>query len=68
MEHYLTEGRNAERFRQNFAGDDTVYIPKVYWEYSAPAYSPWSTWRGEAGGYGPVKAAGSGPERFARHQ
>jgi len=31
---YLTEGRNTERFRQNFAEDETVYIPKVYWEYS----------------------------------
>lgn len=31
---YLAEGRNAERFRQNFAGEDTVYIPKVYWEDS----------------------------------
>jgi ubiquinone biosynthesis protein len=31
---YLAEGRNTERFRQNFTGDETVYIPRVYWEYS----------------------------------
>lgn len=31
---YLAEGCNTERFRQNFAADATVYIPKVYWEYS----------------------------------
>jgi predicted unusual protein kinase regulating ubiquinone biosynthesis (AarF/ABC1/UbiB family) len=29
------EGRNAERFAANFAGDDRVYLPKVYWEWSA---------------------------------
>lgn len=31
---YLAEGRNAERFRQNMAGETTVYIPRVYWEYA----------------------------------
>lgn len=31
----VAEGKNAERFAQNFAGDDRVYIPKVYWERSA---------------------------------
>ena len=29
------EGRNAERFASDFAGDARVYIPKVYWEASA---------------------------------
>lgn len=29
---YLREGRNAERFAQNFAGDPTVHIPRVFWE------------------------------------
>jgi len=28
---YTLEGRNMERFARNFADDDTVYIPKVYW-------------------------------------
>lgn len=32
---YLAEGRNAERFANNFADDATVVIPKVYWEYSS---------------------------------
>jgi len=32
---YLAEGRNAERFRRNFAGEETVVIPRVYWEYSS---------------------------------
>ena len=29
---YLREGRNAERFAANFAGDPDVHIPKVLWE------------------------------------
>lgn len=31
---FLREGWNIERFRRNFEDDDTVYVPKVYWEYS----------------------------------
>jgi len=29
------EGKNAERFAKDFAGDSRVYIPKVFWEQSA---------------------------------
>ena len=29
------EGRNAERFAEDFAGDRRVYIPKVFWQQSA---------------------------------
>jgi ubiquinone biosynthesis protein len=29
---YLQEGRNAERFSANFAGDHSVYFPRVFWE------------------------------------
>jgi len=29
---YLREGRNAERFAANFAQDDEVHIPQVFWE------------------------------------
>jgi len=31
---YGIEARNAEVFRRNFAGDETVSIPKIYWRYS----------------------------------
>ncbi|MHB9054196.1 MAG: ABC1 kinase family protein [Thermoleophilia bacterium] len=31
---YHVEARNAERFQENFYGDGTVRIPKVYWQYS----------------------------------
>ncbi len=29
------EGHNAERFAANFAGDERVYLPKVFWPWSA---------------------------------
>ena len=29
---YVKEGRNADRFAANFAGDPDVKIPRVYWE------------------------------------
>jgi ubiquinone biosynthesis protein len=28
------EGRNADIFRSNFDGDSTLYVPKIYWDYS----------------------------------
>ena len=31
---YGVEARNAEVFRRNFAGDDSVLVPKVYWRYT----------------------------------
>jgi predicted unusual protein kinase regulating ubiquinone biosynthesis (AarF/ABC1/UbiB family) len=32
---YVQEGRNAERFRQNFSSDERVIIPRVYWKFSS---------------------------------
>lgn len=32
---YLNEGRNAERFAQNFAAFPEVKVPKVYWQYAS---------------------------------
>ncbi|HEY66472.1 MAG TPA: AarF/ABC1/UbiB kinase family protein [Caldilineae bacterium] len=31
---YRREGRNADRFRQNFADEPYIYIPRVYWDYT----------------------------------
>ena len=31
---YIREGRNADRFRHNFAGDRAIYFPRVYWDYT----------------------------------
>src|SRR4249920_3407318 len=33
---YGIEARNAEVFRRNFGGDETVAVPKVYWRYTTP--------------------------------
>lgn len=30
----LMEAHNIERFSQNFAGDETVHIPQVFWDYT----------------------------------
>lgn len=34
--NYTNEAQNADRFRRNFAGESTVYIPLVYWKYTTP--------------------------------
>jgi ubiquinone biosynthesis protein len=33
---YRLEGRNADRFRANFASETHIHIPRVYWEYTTP--------------------------------
>jgi predicted unusual protein kinase regulating ubiquinone biosynthesis (AarF/ABC1/UbiB family) len=32
--NYIQEGHNAERFYNNFSGDERVVVPRVLWEYS----------------------------------
>ncbi|MEJ5310215.1 MAG: AarF/ABC1/UbiB kinase family protein [Anaerolineae bacterium] len=32
--NYQSEGRNADRLRENFAHEDCLHIPWVYWEYT----------------------------------
>ncbi len=31
---YTREGRNADRFRRNFAAEPALYVPQVFWEYT----------------------------------
>ncbi len=33
---YTQEGRNADRFRELFAGEPSLYVPAVYWDYTRP--------------------------------
>ncbi len=33
---YLREARNAEAFAANFAGEPSIYIPAICWEYTTP--------------------------------
>ncbi|MBW6467840.1 MAG: AarF/ABC1/UbiB kinase family protein [Coriobacteriia bacterium] len=32
---YVNEAENAERLREAFAGDETVYFPRIYWELTS---------------------------------
>ena len=32
---YLAEGRNAERFRDNFKSWQNIYVPKIYWSHTS---------------------------------
>lgn len=32
---YLNEGRNAEKFADNFSGDPEVKVPSIYWKYTS---------------------------------
>jgi len=32
--NFLYEARNIEIFSRNFADDDTIFVPRVFWEYS----------------------------------
>lgn len=34
---YIQEGRNADRFHENFKGDERAYIPRIYWDYTTKA-------------------------------
>jgi ubiquinone biosynthesis protein len=31
---YRREGRNADRFRTNFADEPHLYVPRIYWDYT----------------------------------
>ena len=33
---YRLEGRNADRFRANFAAEPLLHVPLVYWDYTTP--------------------------------
>ncbi|HEU4322291.1 MAG TPA: AarF/ABC1/UbiB kinase family protein [Roseiflexaceae bacterium] len=32
---YRREGRNADRFRKNFAGSPIIHIPEIFWDYTS---------------------------------
>ena len=33
---YINEGKNADRFRRNFATEDWVRVPRIYWRTTTP--------------------------------
>ncbi|MGD8966640.1 MAG: AarF/ABC1/UbiB kinase family protein [Anaerolineae bacterium] len=32
---FYREGHNAERFRENFAADPTLYVPQIHWDFTS---------------------------------
>lgn len=33
---FIAEGKNAERFAQDFADDPNIVVPRIYWDYTTP--------------------------------
>ncbi len=64
---YRREGRNAERFRQNFAGDERVYVPRVYWDWTTDRVLVMERIRGiKVDDLEGMRAAGIDPKQVAR--
>lgn len=65
---YRREGRNADRFRENFAGEEYVHVPKVYWEYTTRRLMVQGRIRGiKIDDFAALDAAGYDRERIATH-
>ncbi|MGQ9793675.1 MAG: ABC1 kinase family protein [Anaerolineae bacterium] len=33
---FVAEGKNAERFAEDFAHDSSIVVPRIYWDYTTP--------------------------------
>ena len=65
---YRREGRNADRFRENFRGVETVYIPRVYWEHTTGRVLTLERLRGiRIDDLEGMREAGIDPRRVALH-
>ncbi|MBC7222710.1 MAG: AarF/ABC1/UbiB kinase family protein [Anaerolineae bacterium] len=65
---YRREGRNADRFRENFRGVETVYIPRVYWAYTTGRVLTLERLRGiRIDDLEGMREAGIDPKRVALH-
>lgn len=61
------EARNMERFASDFADDETVTVPRVYWEFTNPAVNVQEFIDGlSAGDLSALGAAGLDPVELAR--
>jgi len=64
--NYLREGRNADRFRNNFTHEPFLYIPKVYWELTTKRVLVLERLRGvKIDDVAGMKAAGLDPSQVA---
>jgi ubiquinone biosynthesis protein len=65
---YRREGRNADRFRRNFANETHLYIPHVYWEYTTQRVLVLERIRGiKIDDFAALDAAGYDRKRVALH-
>ena len=65
---FRQEGRNAERFRRNFAGNTSVHIPKIYWNYTSTRILTSERLIGiKINDIAAMNAAGVDRKRLARH-
>jgi ubiquinone biosynthesis protein len=64
---YVAEGRNAEKFAEDFRGDDSVAFPTVYWEYTTRRVITIERFRGiKLSNAAEMRAAGFDPKEVAR--
>jgi ubiquinone biosynthesis protein len=62
----VKEARNIEQFGRNFAGDDTVRIPRIYWDYTTHVVNVQEEIRGISGtAHAPLIEAGLDPRILA---
>jgi ubiquinone biosynthesis protein len=65
---YRREGRNADRFRENFENEDHIRVPAVYWEYTTRRLMVQERIRGiKIDDLTALDAAGLDRERIAMH-
>lgn len=65
---YRREGHNADRFRHMFAANQTIYIPKVYWDYTSSCVLTTERLYGvKINDLAGLAAAGMDQPRLARH-
>lgn len=65
---YRREGRNADRFRANFAGERHLYVPRVYWDYTTDRVLVQERLRGiKIDDIAAIEAAGYNRDRLAMH-
>lgn len=65
---YVREGRNADRFRENFETEEHLYVPRVYWEYTTRRLIVQERIRGvKIDDLAALAAAGYDRDRIAHH-
>ena len=65
---FRREAWNADRFRNNFADEKHLYVPKIYWEYSTKRLLVMERLQGiKIDNLEALKAAGYSPQRLSAH-